>query len=268
MYRLSSTRELCKKSKEGISKAVLYGGLLYDAETKGEEVDSLDSFQQYDDSSTRSGWKYLPASEAEVDSISSLLSSKGISVIKRKGLDGTEESFKELSGLDESILHIATHGFYFPQKEVRYLDFFQSQIDISPMKRSGLMMTGGQTAWMGKKNIEQEHDGILTSDEISKIDLSNVGLVVLSACQTGLGDIDSGAEGVIGIQRAFKLAGAQSLLMSLWKVDDVATSYMMQKFYSRMLAGDTKHNAFKTAQKEVRKKYPHPYYWAGFVLLD
>lgn len=268
MFRLSSTRELCKKRKEGISKAVLYGGLLYDAENEGEEVDSLDSFQNYEDSSIRSGWNYLPASEAEVDSISNLLSSKGISVIKRKGLDGTEESFKELSGLDLSIIHIATHGFYFPQKEVRYLDYFQSQIDISPMKRSGLMMTGGQTAWMGKKNLEQEHDGILTSEEISKMDLSNVSLVVLSACQTGLGDIVSGAEGVIGIQRAFKLSGAQSLLMSLWKVDDVATSYMMQRFYSRMLSGDTKHNAFKTAQQEVRNKYPNPYYWAGFVMLD
>lgn len=268
MFRLSSTRELCKKSKEGISKVVLYGGLLYDAETKGEEVDSLDSFLYYVGSSTRSGWNYLPASEAEVDSISNLLSSNGISIIKRKGLDGTEESFKELSGLDFSIIHIATHGFYFPQKEVHYLDYFHSQIDISPMKRSGLMMTGGQTAWMGKKNIEQEHDGILTSDEISNMDLSKVGLVVLSACQTGLGDIDFGAEGVIGIQRAFKLAGAQSLLISLWKVDDVATSYMMQKFYSRMLSGDTKHNAFKIAQKEVRNKYPNPYYWAGFVMLD
>ena len=268
MFRLTSTREICKKKKEGISKAILYGGLFYDAETNGQEVDSLESFQQYDDSSTRSGWKYLPASEVEVDSISSLLSSNGISTIKRKGLDGTEESFKELSGLDLSIVHIATHGFYFPQKEVRYLDYFQSQNNISPMKRSGLMMTGGQTAWMGKKNLDQEHDGILTSEEISKIDLSNVGLVVLSACQTGLGDVDFGAEGVIGIQRAFKLAGAQSLLMSLWKVDDEATSYMMQKFYSRMLSGDTKHNALKTAQKEVRNKYPNPYYWAGFVILD
>ena len=268
MFRLSSTRELCKKRKEGISKVVLYGGLLFDATPKGQEVDSLDAFQNYEDSSERSGWNYLPASETEVDSISDLLASQGINVIKKKGLDGTEESFKDLSGLDLSIVHIATHGFYFPQKETQYLDYFQSQMDISPMKRSGLMMTGGQTAWMGKKKIEQEHDGILTSEEISKIDLNNVSMVVLSACQTGLGDIDTGAEGVIGIQRAFKLAGVQSLLMSLWKVDDAATSYMMQAFYSKMLSGDTKHNAFKAAQQEVRKKYPDPYYWAAFVMLD
>ena len=268
MFRLSSTRELCKKRKEGISNVVLYGGLLYDAEPKGEEVDSLNAFQHYEDSSTRSGWNYLPASEVEVDSISNLLASQGINVIKKKGLDGTEESFKELSGLDLSMVHIATHGFYFPQQEAHYLDYYQSQTDISPMKRSGLMMTCGQIAWMGKKNIAQDHDGILTSEEIATIDLSNVSMVVLSACQTGLGDIDDGAEGVIGIQRAFKLAGVQSLLMSLWKVDDNATSYMMREFYSSMLSGETKHNAFKIAQGKVRNKYPNPFYWAGFIMLD
>ena len=268
LFRLSSTRELCKKRKEGISNVILYGGLLYDAEPKGQEVDSLNAFQYYENSSTRSGWNYLPASEAEVDSISSLLLSQSIPFVKKKGIDGTEESFKELYGSKYSIVHIATHGFYFPQKEARYIDFFQSKAEISPMKRSGLMMTGGQTAWMGKKNIDPEHDGILTSEEISKLDLSDVSMVVLSACQTGLGDIDNGAEGVIGIQRAFKLAGVHSLLMSLWKVDDNATSYMMQRFYSRMVSGDTKHNAFKTAQQEVRKRFPNPYYWAGFILLD
>lgn len=268
MFRLSSTREICKKKKEGIANVVLYGGLLYDVKPQGHEVDSLEAFQRYENSSIRSGWNYLPASETEVDSISKLLVSKGIQVTKRKGLDGTEESFKELSGQVFSILHIATHGFYFPQNEVRYLDFFQSQIDISPMKRSGLMMTAGQNAWLGIDNIEQEHDGILTSEEIASVDLSNVGMVVLSACQTGLGDIDTGAEGVYGIQRAFKLAGVQSLLMSLWKVDDNATSYMMREFYSSMLSGETKHNAFKIAQEKVRNKYPNPFYWAGFIMLD
>jgi CHAT domain-containing protein len=268
LFRLSSTREICMKRRDEISKVVLYGGMFYDANPKGLEVDSLVAFKGYNDESARSGWSYLPASATEVDSISSLLSTSGVSVVEKKGLNGTEESFRELSGSDFSIVHIATHGFYFPQKEVSYLDYFQSKVYISPMIRSGLMMTGGQAAWMGKKNIDPDHDGILTSEEISRLDLSDVSMVVLSACQTGLGDIDNGAEGVIGIQRAFKLAGVQSLLMSLWKVDDNATSYMMQRFYSRMVSGDTKHNAFKTAQQEVRKKYPNPYYWAGFILLD
>ena len=270
MFRLSSTRELCKTRKSTLSKAVLYGGILFDAKPKGKEVDSLDAFQPFEDPLTRSGWNYLPASDAEVDTISNILFSFGIPVIKRKGEDGTEESFKELSGTDLSILHIATHGFYFSQKEIQYLDYFQSQTNNTPpLRRSGLMMAGGQTAWLGEENIEQEHDGILTSEEISTIDFSNVSLAVLSACQTGLGDINNiGAEGVIGIQRAFKLAGVQSLLMSLWKVDDNSTSYLMQRFYSRMLSGETKHDAFKNAQREVRNKYPNPFYWAGFVMLD
>ena len=268
VFRLSSTRELCKKRKEGISSAILYGGLQYDATLTGQVVDSLDAFVNCADSTARSGWKYLPASAEEVDSISNILISHGITAIKKKGLDGTEESFRELSGTKYSIVHLATHGFYFPAKEVNYLDYYQTKNHISPMKRSGLMLAGGQTAWMGTRSIEQEHDGILTSEEIAAVDFSNVSMVVLSACQTGLGDIDTGAEGVIGIQRAFKLAGVQSLLMSLWKVDDNATSYMMQRFYSRMLSGETKHNAFKAAQQEVRYKYPNPYYWAGFVMLD
>lgn len=271
LFRLSSTRELCKQRKEDISKVVLYGGLLYDAKNNGQEVDSIEVFQYYRNDSIRSGWNYLPSSSTEVDTISYLLSSQGIKTIKRKGLKGTEESFKKLSGSDISTIHIATHGFYFPQQEAHYIDYFhknESYDYISPMKRSGLMMTGGQSAWLGTKKIEKERDGILTAEEIATINLSNVNMVVLSACQTGLGDIDPGAEGVLGIQRAFKMAGVQSLLMSLWKVDDNATAYMMQEFYSGLLSGETKHNAFKTAQQRVRNKYSNPFYWAGFVMLD
>ena len=271
LFRLSSTRELCKQRKEDISKVVLYGGLLYDAKPNGQQVDSIAAFQYYGNDSIRSGWNYLPASSTEVDSISYLLSSRGIKTIKKKGLSGTEESFKKLSGSDISTIHIATHGFYFPQQEVQYIDYFhknESKENISPMKRSGLMMTGGQSAWLGTKSIEKERDGILTAEEIATLDLSNVNMVVLSACQTGLGDIDPGAEGVLGIQRAFKMSGVQSLLMSLWKVDDNATAYMMQEFYSCLLSGETKHNAFKTAQQKVRNKYSSPFYWAGFVMLD
>lgn len=269
VFRLSSTRELCLNHEEdNVTNVVLYGGLLYDAKPNGQEVDSLDAFQHFENSTTRAGWKFLPATVEEVDSISNYLTSQGISVIKKIGLDGTEESFRNLSGLDINIVHLATHGFYIPEKEVHKKKYYRSHYYVSPMKRSGFIMTGGQTAWLGIQNIEKEHDGILTSEEISTIDLRNVNIAVLSACQTGLGDIGKGAEGVMGIQRAFKLAGVKSLIMSLWKVDDNATSYMMRVFYSTLLSGETKHNAFKTAQSKVRIKYPYAQYWAGFVLLD
>lgn len=109
-------------------------------------------------------------------------------------------------------------------------------------------------------------DGVLTALEISTMNLSGTDMVVMSACETGLGDITS--DGVFGLQRAFKMAGVQTLVMSLWKVDDNATSLMMQTFYEHLLSGMSKREAFNLAQAAVRAKYPEPYYWAGFIMLD
>ncbi len=99
------------------------------------------------------------------------------------------------------------------------------------------------------------------------MNLQNTELVVLSACETGLGDINGG-EGVFGLQRAFKLAGIKTIIMSLWKVNDKATYEMIQLFYSKWLGGMDKREAFRLAQQELKKKYEKPYYWAGFVMLD
>ena len=134
------------------------------------------------------------------------------------------------------------------------------------MQRSGLIMAGGQNAWMGGAIPSNCDDGILLAEEIASMDLSGTDLVVLSACETGLGDITS--DGVFGLQRAFKMAGVQTLVMSLWKVDDNATSLMMQTFYEQLLSGKTKREAFRLAQAVVRNKYPEPYYWAGFIMMD
>jgi CHAT domain-containing protein len=111
-------------------------------------------------------------------------------------------------------------------------------------------------------------DGILTAYEISQMNLSNTELVVLSACETGLGDIE-GNEGVYGLQRAFKIAGAKYLIMSLWQVPDYQTQELMTTFYKRWL--EDKMNipdAFRSAQKEMREKYQLPHFWAGFVLVE
>lgn len=99
------------------------------------------------------------------------------------------------------------------------------------------------------------------------MDLGNVELVVLSACDTGLGEISS--EGVFGLQRAFKMAGVKSIMMSLWKVEDRATALFMQTFYREWKGGATKREAFAEAQRRVREEYnPSPEYWAAFILLD
>jgi len=154
------------------------------------------------------------------------------------GETGNEESFKSLSGKREGIIHIATHGFFYTIEESRKNLFMlqrmgdqqQEKATVDPMLRSGLIMAGGNKDWLNEKIPENIEDGVLTAKEISRTDLRGTELVVLSACETGLGDVSS--EGVFGLQRSFKQAGAQTLVMSLWEVNDKATSYMMTQFYS------------------------------------
>ena len=111
-------------------------------------------------------------------------------------------------------------------------------------------------------------DGILTAKEIALMDLRGTDLITLSACQTGLGEVSG--EGVFGLQRGFKKAGVSSILMSLWKVDDIATQILMTAFYENLLSGKSKAESLRIAQDEVRStdSYEDPYYWAAFILLD
>ena len=109
-------------------------------------------------------------------------------------------------------------------------------------------------------------NGIVTAQEISNLNLLNTDLVVLSACQTALGDIN-GSEGVYGLQRAFKMAGVKKLLMSLWEVPDAETAELMQLFYTNIFKGETYYTAFRKAQLVLKAKYKDPTKWAGFVLV-
>ena len=122
-------------------------------------------------------------------------------------------------------------------------------------------MAGGNKAWQGEKIPENIEDGVLTAKEISHMDLSETDLVVLSACETGLGDVSS--EGVFGLQRSFKQAGVQTIMMSLWEVNDEATRYMMTEFYSNLSSGKSKREAFLEAKQACKKKYIDPRYWAA-----
>ncbi|MFM7401633.1 MAG: CHAT domain-containing protein, partial [Bacteroidota bacterium] len=110
-------------------------------------------------------------------------------------------------------------------------------------------------------------DGILTAYEISHLNLSDTRLAVLSACQTGLGDI-KGSEGVFGLQRAFKMAGVDYLLVSLWQVPDQETADFMEAFYAAWTGGNTVHSAFAKAQKQMRIKYKEVYRWGAWVLVE
>ena len=219
-----------------------------------------------------------------MDALAPILTKSGLKPETRKGFAATEEAFKNVgkTGISPRVLHIATHGYFFPNpKSSTKNDAADPVFKTSdhPMIRSGLILAGGNQAWKtGKPFKPGMEDGILTAYEISQMNLSNTELVVLSACETGLGDIQ-GNEGVYGLQRAFKIAGAKNLIMSLWQVPDFQTQELMTAFYKKWLpaaaeakAGKTEkmsiREAFRAAQKEMREKYQHPYFWAGFVLVE
>jgi CHAT domain-containing protein len=171
---------------------------------------------------------------------------------------------------------LATHGFFLEDIEqkpedrerVQRLGGGGQKAAENPLLRSGLILAGGNFAWSGAP-IDGVEDGILTADEIARLNLTGTALVVLSACQTGLGDVNN-SEGVFGLQRAFKLAGVETLIMSLWEVNDRATAQLMSAFYDQWLSGKSKQEAFKAAQRQVRAnaRYADPYFWAAFVLMD
>jgi len=284
LFRVSSTRELCMdKPVNQWKTAALYGDLVYDVDSTvmlaqsraylSNESNDTASRGFIPDSTHRAGLSQLSNTAEEINAIDRLLSSKRIGTAKYMQYAGNEESFKALSGKKTSIIHLATHGFFFKDEETKAKPFFEmldmDQHQYRPdnsLKRSGLILAGGQRAWLGEPIPDNVEDGILLAEEIAAMDLSGTDLVVLSACETGLGEITS--EGVFGLQRAFKKAGVQTLVMSLWKVHDAATSLMMRTFYKNLLDGKSKRDAFAMAQQTVKEKYENPYYWASFIMLD
>ncbi len=204
----------------------------------------------------------LPGTKKEVENVFGLFNQKKLKVNLLLAENATEEAVKNLKS--PTILHVATHGFFIPEIKDSEVQDMQTAMNRNllknPFLRSGLLLAGCQ-----KPNPDKE-DGILTAEEVMNLTLDNTELVVLSACETGLGDIQAG-EGVFGLQRAFQQAGAKSVLMSLWQVDDEATQTLMTEFYTALLKGQSKRQAFKTAQMNLKKRFPEPYYWGAFVMV-
>ncbi|WP_297516457.1 CHAT domain-containing protein [Flavobacterium sp.] len=272
-YKVAS---LEKKSK---IELLLFGGIDY-TESKGNismvvNENTISSNENFINTAKRSGIEALPGTLKEVDGINSNANKSGFNSKIYKESEATEESIKALDGKTTPfVLHLATHGFFFPDPVQEISKDIVSSGGKSkilkaledPMMRSGLLLAGAKNYW-GKSNPNNTiEDGILTANEISNLDLSACQLVVLSACETGLGDV-KGSEGVFGLQRAFKMAGVKNIIMSLWKVPDTQTAELFDIFYSECFAGKTIHEAFRSAQSQMKAKYS-PYYWAGFVLLE
>ena len=209
----------------------------------------------------------LKGTEEEINGLEKLLDDKGWDTNTKMERMATEQAIKSVESPE--IMHIATHGFFTPQKE-KSQDALSGQNEATmsenPLLRTGLLMAGaGDVLNRSKFNYNIE-DGILTAYEAMSMNLDKTDLVVLSACETGLGDLAVG-EGVYGLQRAFMVAGAKTLIMSMFKVNDEATQKLMVSFYQKWLASGNKRESFIQAKKELRNEYQDPIYWGAFIMI-
>ena len=316
LYRLSSTRQLvaytgiAETVRDG-NTAVLYGGLDYDAAPSdivadgnrhaGKSERGIHDFYPAipaDSLIARGPVASLPATRLEVDSINRIMENSHWDVRTFTGSLGTEASFKALSGQLKSVIHVATHGFYGKDDRENIImpeifSYGNRYVEDKAMARSGLLFAGAANAWQMPDTVD---NGILTAQEVSALDLRGLDLCVLSACETGLGEISG--DGVFGLQRGFKKAGAKTLLISLNRVYDEATGLLMTEFYRNYLSGMSKVESLKSAQQYLRdyerpvtnsaanaavfisksrqqamgrkkvKPFAAPVYWAQFILVD
>ena len=211
----------------------------------------------------------LPGTKVEVDNINKLLKTSGFKVDELTEKKATETNLK--SAHKVSILHIATHGYFLKDVDKAswpigvHADYAKDNV----LLRSGLMLTGAAEANSAAQTLDSSNNGIMTSYEAMNLDLKGTDLVVLSACETGLGEIKAG-EGVYGLQRAFLVAGAEAIIMSLWKVDDAATQLLMNNFYTNWVKTNDRQKAFKQAQQQLmaNEKFKAPLYWGAFVMME
>lgn len=226
-----------------------------------------------------SHWRPLNYTNEEVNTVDSILAHLSYKTTILKQWEASEEAFYHFTkrtGYNPKIIHIATHGYFqdasvnapVPTFSSRYSDesllsdYKRTQYSLI---RSGVILAGGNYAWQGKPALQGFQDGILTAAEISQLNLNQTELVVLSACDSGLGDI--GADGVYGLQRAFKIAGAHMLMASLWQVDDSTTKIFMQNFYKKLIDLPIR-KAYIETLGIMKEKFRGPYFWAPFILIE
>jgi CHAT domain-containing protein/Flp pilus assembly protein TadD len=211
-------------------------------------------------------WKQLPGAQAEISNIETIFKNNKIPYEKYQDVFATEEVLKSFQ--NPKILHIATHGYFLPNLAQSGFDSELSMdINVNPLYRSGLLLVNGGEL-MNEMNVERinDEDGVLTAYEAMNLNLDETELVVLSACETGLGEVQLG-EGVFGLQRSFIVAGSKNLIMSLFKVNDDVTNELMSEFYKGVTTHGNKRKAFNDAKLSILKKYNNRLYWGAFVLV-
>lgn len=237
---------------------------------KSRKPDVIATLSDRIDLSRGQGFDYLPGSKKEVTQIGNRLSACGWKTAVHTDLQAVESRFKALSSIPVDVIHISTHGYYFPFRNTEDPQPTDNMFKISddPLIRSGLLFSGANRIWNSGSRVDSMEDGVLTGYEISLMDLSQTRLVVLSACNTAHGDIDF-REGIYGLQRAFRMAGAGAVLVSLWEIPDKETAIFMEAFYEQLTGGVSIRDAFVTTMRKMKKDYPeNPKVWAGFVLME
>lgn len=256
VYRLSTTKQLCyKQPVNKMQNAVLFGDIDYNdgGEKPTEQAQHLLTSMRGAGSSSEDDMIFadLGNTKREINEVAQLLTANKVkNVISFSDAKASNQTFLSLNNSKVNVLHVATHG--------AYIAVAKSKDENEAMKRSILAFAGANLG---------DGKGIVTAADIARMNLRHCNLAVLSACETALGQI--GSDGVFGLQRGFKNAGVHTLLMSLCKVDDAATTEMMIQFYRSLMAGQTPNQALRTAQQHLRKNgYDKPEYWASFIVLD
>ncbi|WP_395829632.1 tetratricopeptide repeat protein [Archangium violaceum] len=219
---------------------------------------------------TGSPWNPLPGTRREAEAIHRMLPHAQMLM----GRAATKDALLKLT--TPGVLHIATHGFFMGRAETpaatrAVVNFGEvcepdpSQLPADPLLRSGLVLAGAHAPGSGSGAYRCE-DSLVTALELAGLDLWGTQLVVLSACETGRGEVELG-QGVYGLRRALVVAGAQTLVTSLWKVDDPVTGQLMESYYRNLLAGQGRAEALRSAMRALRQKQSHPYYWAPFIAI-
>ncbi len=284
LHRLTSTRQLAverlytsHRNSPKNKTYVAYGDIDFSASSK--EVKEADKKRKvakryvslFERGTNREfdGIDALPGTGDEARHLSQLVETRKIGKPDLLcDIQATEASFKDLENKKPYLIHLGTHGFYADSSQETKNNFLSPEENA--MHNSGLLFAGAELGIFSPEAVPAgSEDGVLTADEISGLDLSSTELIVLSACETGLGKI--GADGVFGLQRGFKKAGANALMMSLWKVDDDATTSLMNNFYDAwLIEGLSKTQALQKAKEIIRNTpgWENPLYWASFILLD
>lgn len=295
---LSTGRDLLRTFNETGRGTAVFAGPNYDllladrVEKANEMRDMVPSnfalAMRGDETETRSmRWRHLAGAEQEAVDVQQAVTSTDYGPVKMHVGDAAlEDLFKEIES--PRILHVATHGFFIKQREEeeqfapdvmptddRYaaaVGFARLRNSSDPLMRSGIVLAGANDLISSGESSATAEDGWVTAAEIAMLDLNGTEMVVLSACESGLGDIST-REGVFGLRRSFFHAGAHALVTSLFKVPDNETRLLMQRFYQELAAGNSKLDALREAQLSVIKRRretneaAHPFFWASFVLV-